>query len=407
MLTTVRKIFINVGLTPEELTYVNGLKTAFKNSLNSMSETMSPEIKSKLELKLSFVDAFMDEIKNHMRTGSNHTGIINPDAVPPKEMQENTDQLVRLTVLKEDKDFNENLDKAVSELGMKAPSSRNLARLILRDLVFCSLAKNKEAMVHYKAVIADVTNRMKNDESFMNLLSVDAMTEDHLKEVVNKIASKEVMNKSYQEELNSTKSKDVTPTTIHKIFLRDTLGSTIKIGNTDLSKFHGEENIKAGAEEAFSKMVPKDFRGFVSSFMMQGGLPNVFFRNLLDPETKQEDRIHPLIPDSVKLLDSKYCLQVLTESKLTINKRDEDTLEIRTVVDLNGCPSKSFDGIDNRYYINNGINGVYKLKSFEMVHTINLKAGVETVNGIPNIPKDMKLESLTVKDTLLPSNIDF
>ena len=46
------------------------------------------------------------------------------------------------------------------------------------------------------------------------------------------------------------------------------------------------------------------------------------------------------------------------------------------------------------------------LKSFEVVHTINLDDGVETVNGIRNVPKNMKLESVTATEPQDHSALD-
>ena len=397
-------VFSHAGVKPEELTALSGLKTAFKNSLNTFSASMSPEFKSSLEHKLSFAEAFLNEIRDHMRTGSNHTGIIDPDAEPAPKMKETADQAVRLAILKEDKGFNEKLDQAVNELNMKDARSRDVARLMIRDLVFCGLAKDKDPMAHYENVITDVTGKIKDDEAFLKLLSLDSMTPDHLKTVVNKIASKEIISRRYEEQLESPQ-KAVTPTAIHSAFLRDILGPNIKIGDTDLDKFQGDSNRKAGAAEAFSRIVPEKFRGFVSTFMMQTGIPNILYHNIYDIDVAPQDRIHPLIPDSTNLTEqSKSRLQISVDAQLAINRRKDDILEIRTVINLNGAPGRNFNGIKNLTYLSNENNDAYRLKTFEMVHTIDLKAGVADEKGIP---RDMKLESLTVKDALPPADLDF
>ena len=175
--------------------------------------------------------------------------------------------------------------------------------------------------------------------------------------------------------------------------------------DTDLEKFLGDKNRKAGALEAFNKIVPEKFRGYVSTFMMQGGLSNIFFHNIFDKDVAQQDRIHPLIPDSVTLqTQSKSLLKICIDAQLSINRTDDDILEIRSVISLNGAPCRNFNGIDNLMYLSNENNDAYRLKSFEVVYTIDLKKGVENEHGIP---KDMKLESLTVKDSLPPADLDF
>lgn len=261
-----------------------------------------------------------------MRTGSNHTGIIAPDAEPAPKMKETADQ-------------------AVSELNMKDARSRDVARLMKRDLVFCGLAKDKDLMAHYENVITDVTGKINDDEAFLKLLSLDSMTPDHLKTVVNRIASKEIISRRYEEQLESPQ-KAVTPSSIHSTFLRDILGPNIKIGDTDLDKFQGDSNRKAGAAEAFSRIVPEKFRGFVSTFMMQTGIPNILYHNIYDIDVAPQDRIHPLIPDSTNLTEqSKSRLQISVDAQLAINRRKDDILEIRTVITLNGAPAGTFTAL--------------------------------------------------------------
>ena len=170
-----------VSIKPENLPALSGLTTAFKNSINSMSAKMSPELKSRLELKLNFADAFLKEIRDHMRTGNNHAAVIDPNATPAPEMKEAAKMIVKLAVLKEDKSFNEKLDKAVSSLNLDGPQAQKLARMMIRDLFFCSIAYNEmDPMTNYKGIITEVTDTIKSDELFKKLLSADAMTEEHL-----------------------------------------------------------------------------------------------------------------------------------------------------------------------------------------------------------------------------------
>ena len=243
---------------------------------------------------------------------------------------------------------------------------------------------------------------------------VDAITEDHLKKVMNKIATPEILNNSYNLELKSS-ANAVTETTIHSVFLRDTLGA-VKIQGADTSFIHGDEARKKITGDAFKKIVPEQFRGFVSSFAMQGGLSLIIEENLSlpddpkrDPNTPQTERIHPLIPSGGEVVSKTKCgANVYTTSKCYISKRDKDTLEIRTSVSLYGGPGRRFAGLSkNRLYLTNQQSGAYQMTTFDVVHIINLKAGVETVNGIHNVPKDMKLKSITVMDTPNKSNIDF
>lgn len=403
--------FVNAGITPEGLTALNGLKTAFKSSLNSMSETMSPDLKSNLELKFGFVNAFLDEIKNHMSTGNDHTAIIDPDAEPAQPLQEKTDRLVKLAVLRADKTFNEKIDRAVSDLNLEGPNAQKIVRLMIRDLTFCGLNKNNDPLNDYEPVLADVTRKIKDDDLFIKLLSVDAITADHLKKVVDKIATPEILNDSYNKELKSPQHA-VTETTIHKVFLRDTLG-VIKIQGADTTFIHGDEARKKIAADAFKKIVPEEFRGYVSCFAMQGGLSQIIEENLTaydESDKAPRERIHPLIPSGAEVIMKTKCgANVFTGTTSSISKRDEDTLEIRTAVSLYGGPGQNFAEIaDNKMFLTNGMNGGYKLATFEMVHVINLKAGVETVNGIKNVPKDMKLESITLTSgPQQTSNVDF
>jgi hypothetical protein len=170
-----------VSINPENLPALSGLTTAFKNSINSMSAKMSPELKSRLELKLNFADAFLKEIRDHMRTGNNHAAVIDPNVTPAPEMKEAANMIVKLAVLKEDKSFNEKLDKAVSSLNLDGPQAQKLARMMIRDLFVCSIAYNEmDPMTNYNGIITEVTDTIKSDELFKKLLSADAMTEEHL-----------------------------------------------------------------------------------------------------------------------------------------------------------------------------------------------------------------------------------
>ena len=96
--------------------------------------------------------------------------------------------------------------------------------------------------------------------------------------------TKEAISNSHNYELNSSKN-NVTSTTIHTVFLRDSL-SSIKIEGAEFGNFQGNDKVKKDAEKAFNKIVPEQFRGFVSSFMMQGGISNLFFKNISNSDVK-------------------------------------------------------------------------------------------------------------------------
>ncbi len=128
-----------------------------------------------------------------------------------------------------------------------------------------------DPMTNYNGIITEVTDTIKSDELFKKLLSADAMTEEHLTRAVQNTLTKEAISNSYDYELNSSKN-NVTSTTIHTVFLRDSL-SSIKIEGAEFGNFQGNDKVKKDAEKAFNKIVPEQFRGFVSSFMMQGEFP--------------------------------------------------------------------------------------------------------------------------------------
>ncbi len=368
----VKEGYCSVNFKPEDLPAFSGLAAAFKNSINSLSAKMSPELKSRLELKLSFADAFLKEIRDHMRTGSSHAAVIDPDAKPAPEMQKTMNQIMKMAVLREDKTFNEKLDNAVSSLNLDGPQAKKLAKMMIRDLVLCNITDNdSDPMTNYRTAITEVTGTIRNDELFKQLLSADAMTQEHLTKVVKNTLTKEVISNHYDTELKSSKG-EVTPTTIHKVFLRDSL-SAIKIGNTDFSKIKVDDNIQKEAEKAFNEIVPEAFRGFVSSFMMQGGASRIFYDNIRDPKVKQEDRIHPeILTPSEMYNDSECDLNVSMVIFNSINKRPDNTQEIRTVVQLNGGPQMNFDGMNNLKFLSSDVHGnsAYMLKSFEVVPLI-------------------------------------
>ncbi|WP_406545599.1 hypothetical protein [Succinimonas sp.] len=427
------KELVNTSVTPEVLTALKGLKTALKDSLDSMSETMTPALKSKLELKFSFVNSFMDEIRDHMSTGNDHTAIIAPDDQPAPQMKTAAERLIALEALNEDESFNKELDKAADEMKMNGPQSRNLARMVMRDLTLCALVDNTEYLNdlkgNYKKVIEDVASKMNNNQMLKNMLSVDAITAEHLNKVItNSVLTKEAVNNHYAAELHS-RLKAVTPTTVHDVFLRDTLGESLKLGDNDFSWGPNEEQRKDNAEKVFNQMVPEKFRGFVSSFVMQGGMPNLMSMNYMGMDAKenlienQQNCLHPMIPDLSTLF--KHNISSSFSCTNRVSKRDDNTLEVKTVVTL-GCTltGQDFKGMINnlKHLTGSGTYAEYGMQTFEMVHVINLEAGVHDVKGtvkdpknpknyievdIPNVPVDMKLESITVKAPQSKSNIDF
>ena len=423
-----------VNTSPEVLTALKGLKTALKDSLDSMSETMTPALKSKLELKISFVNSFMDEIRDHMSTGNDHTAIIAPDDQPAPQMKTAAERLIALEAMNEDESFNKELDKAADEMKMNGPQSRNLARMMMRDLTLCALVDNTDYLNdlkgNYKKVIEDVASKMNNNQILKIMLSVDAITAEHLNKVItNSVLTKEAVNNHYAAELHSQK-KAVTPTTVHNVFLRDTLGKSLKLGDNDFSWGPNEEQRKDNAEKVFNDMVPEKFRGFVSSFVMQGGMPNLMTMNYMEMDDAEENLIenqqnclHPMNPGLNALI--KHDISSSISCANHVSKRDDNTLEIKTVVTL-GCTltGHDFGGMINnlKHLTGDGTYAEYGMQTFEMVHVINLGAGVHNVKGtikdpnnsknyievdIPNVPIDMKLESITVKAPQSKSNIDF